>query len=79
MLDKVLCYLEFEDNSSSPVVSFKETTMGDELSQNVKVRDRPAFSAHFNIVNTSCNDHDTSSAVTKLNVTTKRSAILIKF
>ena len=47
----------------------------DELSQNVKVLDRPAFPAHFNIIFTSRNDHDTSYAVTKL-MSQKRSAIL---
>ena len=45
----------------------------------VKMRGKINFPAHFNIVCTSCNDHDTSCAVTKLNVTTKRSAILITF
>ena len=57
----------------------KETARDDELSQNVKVLGRPAFPAHFYIVYPSCNDHDTPCAVTKLNVTTKRSAILITF
>ena len=34
----------------------------------VKVLDRPqtAIPAHFDIIYTSCNDHDTSCAVTKL-------------
>ena len=31
----------------------------DELSQNVKVLDRPALPAHFNNIYASCNEHDT--------------------
>ena len=46
----------------------KKTARDNELSQNVKVLDRPAFPEHFNIIYT-CNDHDTSGAVTKLNIT----------
>ena len=42
----------------------KETARDDELSQNVKILDSPAFSADFNIIYTSCSDHDTSCAVT---------------
>ena len=47
----------------------KKTVVEGELSQKVKVLDRPqtAFPAHFNIIYTSCNDHDTSCVVTKLN------------
>ena len=55
----------------------KKTVGDDELSQKVTVRDRAqtAFPAHFYIIYTSCNDHDTSCAVAKLN-DRKRSAIL---
>ena len=57
----------------------REKTVGDDkLSQKVKVLDRPAFPAHFNIIDMSCNDHDTSCAVTKLN-DKKRSDILVTF
>ena len=48
----------------------KKTVAENELSQKVKVFDRPqtVFPAHFDIIyTTSCNDHDTSCVVTKLN------------
>ena len=39
----------------------REKTAGDdELSQKLKVLDRPEFPAHLDIIYTSCNDHDTS-------------------
>ena len=57
------------NQSRTPSLILIETARDDELSQNEKVLDRPAFRAHFNTVYTSCNDQDTSCAVTKLKVT----------
>ena len=50
------------------------------INAKVKVLDRLqfAFSEHYDIIYTSCTDHNTSCAVTKLN-DLKRSAMLITF
>lgn len=68
-------------NTWKPILnSFFDCERDDELPQNIKILDRPAFPVHFNIIYTSCNGQDTSDAVTKLDKVIKnRSAILITF
>ena len=62
---RVLNSFDHVETSWKPILnSFfdREKTVGDgELSQKV------AFPAHFDIIYTSCNDHDTPRVVTKVN------------